>query len=135
MKRTPVLFFVLFLILFFAFVQLMAKSIFPISPLPMTSASSGEEMFSVYCSSCHGRDAKGIGQAPDLTVLAKRNNGRFPTLLVKETIRGEARVEAHGPKDMPSWGAAFRYLGSGSRLEIDVRINNLTEYLKSLQVK
>lgn len=135
MKPTPVLFVVLFLILFFAMAQLMAKSIFPIVPLPMTSASSGEEMFSVYCASCHGRDAKGIGQAPDLTVLAKRNNGLFPTLLVKETIRGEARVDEHGPKEMPAWGTAFRYLGSGSRLEIDVRINNLTEYVKSLQVK
>ena len=135
MKRTPVLFLVLFLILFFAFVQLMARSIFPITPLPMTSASSGEEMFSVYCSSCHGRDAKGIAQAPDLTVLAKRNNGQFPTLLVKETIRGEARVDSHGPKEMPAWGTAFRYLGSGSRLEIDVRINNLTEFLKTIQEK
>ena len=135
MKKTPVLFFVLFLILFFAFAQLVAKSIFPINPLPMTSAASGEEMYAVYCSSCHGRDAKGIGSAPDLTVLARRNNGRFPALQVKETIRGEARVDAHGPKDMPAWGVAFRYLGSGSRLEIDVRINNLTEYLKSLQLK
>ena len=135
MKPTPVLFFILFLILFFSFVQLMGKSIFPFSPLPMTSASSGEEMFAVYCSSCHGRDAKGIAQAPDLTVLAKRNDGKFPTLLVKETIRGEARVDAHGPKEMPAWGVAFRYLGSGSRLEVDVRINNLTEFIKSLQVK
>jgi mono/diheme cytochrome c family protein len=100
----------------------------------MTSAASGEEMYSVYCSSCHGRDARGVS-APDLTTLAKRNNGQFPTLLVKETIRGETRVDAHGPKDMPAWGFTFRYLGSGSRLEIDVRINNLTEYLKTLQEK
>jgi mono/diheme cytochrome c family protein len=134
MKRTPLLFLVSGVILFFALAQLMARSVFPISPLPMTSAASGEEMYSVYCSSCHGRDARGVS-APDLTALAKRNDGQFPTLLVKETIRGEARVDAHGPKDMPAWGAAFRYLGSGSRLEIDVRINNLTEYIKTLQEK
>lgn len=132
MKRTTLLFFVCGAILFFALAQLMASSIYPINPLPMTSAASGEEMFSVYCVSCHGRDAKG-GSAPDLTTLAKRNNGRFPVLLVKETIRGEARVAAHGPKDMPVWGVAFRYLGSGSRLEIDVRINNLTDYIRTLQ--
>jgi hypothetical protein len=134
MKRTTLLFFVCGAILFFALAQLMANSIFPISPLPVTSASSGEEMYGAYCASCHGRDLRG-GSAPDLTTLAKRNNGTFPTLMVKETIRGEARVDAHGPKDMPAWGVAFRYLGSGSRLEIDVRINNLTEYVKSLQEK
>jgi hypothetical protein len=32
-------------------------------------------------------------------------------------------------------GRAFRYLGSGSQLEIDVRINNLTEYIRMLQEK
>jgi mono/diheme cytochrome c family protein len=134
MKHTTLLFFVLAVILFFALAQLMAKSIFPMSPLPMTSAASGEEMYSVYCSSCHGRDARGVS-APDLTTLSKRNNGKFPTLLVKETIRRETRVGAHGPKDMPAWGFAFRYVGSGSRLEIDVRINNLTEYIQTLQEK
>jgi uncharacterized lipoprotein YajG len=133
-KHTTLLFFVLAAILFFALAQLMATSIFPINPLPMTSAASGEEMYSVYCSSCHGRDARGVS-APDLTKLAKRNSGQFPTLSVKETIRGDARIDAHGPKDMPAWGFAFRYLGSGSRLEIDVRINNLTEYIKTLQEK
>jgi len=104
------------------------------STLPMTSAASGEEMYSVYCSSCHGWEAKGLS-APDLTTLAKRNNGKFPALLVSEMIRGEARVDGHGPKNMPVWGVAFRYVGSGSRLEIDVRINNLTEYIRTLQEK
>jgi len=134
MRLTTLLFFVCGVILFFAIAQLTARSIYPINPLPMTSASSGEEMYGAYCSSCHGRDARG-GWAPDLTALAKRNNGTFPTVLVKETIRGEARINAHGPKDMPAWGAMFRYVGSGSRLEIDVRINNLTEYVRSLQQK
>ena len=81
MKRTPLLFFGFGAILFFGLAQLMAESIFPISPLPMTSAASGEEMYSVYCASCHGRDARGAS-APDLTTLTKRNNGKFPTLLV-----------------------------------------------------
>ena len=53
--------------------------------------------------------------------------------MVRETIRGDARIDAHGPTEMPAWGIAFRYVGSGSRLEIGVRINNLTEYIKSLQ--
>jgi mono/diheme cytochrome c family protein len=129
MKRTTLLFFVLCAIVFFGLAQLMAMI-----PLPMTSAASGEGMYSVYCASCHGLDARGVS-APDLTTLAKRNNGKFPTIQVKETIRGESRVDSHGPKDMPVWGVAFRYVGSGSRLEIDVRINNLREYISSLQEK
>jgi mono/diheme cytochrome c family protein len=133
-KPISLLFFVIGAILLLGLPQVMANSIFPVSPLPMTSAASGEEMFQVYCSSCHGRDAKGAS-APNLTTLAKRNNGRFPALMVKETIRGETREGAHGPKDMPAWGIAFRYVGSGSRLEIDVRINNLAEYIRSLQEK
>ena len=134
MKPTSLLFFVIGTVLLFGLAQMMANSIFPVSPLPMTSAACGEEMFQVYCSSCHGRDAKG-GSGPNLTTLAKRNNGKFPALMVRETIRGETRVDEHGPKDMPAWGVAFRYVGSGSRLEIDVRINNLTEYIRSLQEK
>ena len=47
MKRTSLLFFVLAAILFLALAQLMAYSIYPINPLPMTSASSGEEMYNV----------------------------------------------------------------------------------------
>jgi mono/diheme cytochrome c family protein len=134
MTRTTVLFFALGAILFLALAQLMANSIFPMTPLPMTSAASGEEMYNVYCSSCHGWEAKGVS-APALTTLAKRNNGKFPALMVQETIRGESRIDGHGPKDMPVWGVAFRYVGSGSRLEVDVRINNLTEYLRTLQEK
>jgi len=91
-------------------------------------------MFAVYCSSCHGASAKG-GSGPDLTTLAKRNDGRFPAARVKETIRGDTRLDAHGPSDMPVWGQVFRYIGSGSQLEIDVRINNLTGYIRSLQEK
>ncbi len=134
MKPPTPLFFVCGAIVFLALTLLMPNPLSSITQLPMTSASSGEEMYSVYCVSCHGRDAKGVS-APDLTTLAKRNNGKFPTLFVKETIRGETRLDAHGPTDMPVWGTAFRYLGSGSRLEIDVRINNLTDYIRSLQEK
>jgi hypothetical protein len=48
----------------------------------------------VYCSSCHDRDAKGAS-GPNLTTLAKWNDGKFPTVMVRETIRGEMRVDAH----------------------------------------
>jgi len=133
MHRTSLLFFLIGVILLLALTQILSSTTFP-SPLRITSASSGEEMFAVYCSSCHGASAKG-GSGPDLTTLAKRNDGRFPAARVKETIRGDTRLDAHGPSDMPVWGQVFRYIGSGSQLEIDVRINNLTGYIRSLQEK
>ena len=70
-----------------------------------------------------------------MTNLAKRNNGQFPADFVREVIRGESRVATHSAKAMPVWGLVFRYVGSGSQLEVDLRINNLTEYIKSLQEK
>lgn len=110
-------------------------------PLRATPIGAGEEMYVSYCASCHGRDARGTGpvvpalkrQVTDLTMLAQRNAGKFPAERVKATIRGDSMVVAHGSKDMPVWGPLFRYLGGGSRAEVDVRINNLTRYIESLQ--
>ena len=133
MKATSVLFFVIGAILILGLVQMTTGSTFPI-PLRMTSANSGEEMFAVYCSSCHGLFAKG-GSGPDLTTLAKRNDGVFPAAMVKEVIRGEGRIRPHTPKDMPTWGLLFRYVGSGSDPEVNLRIHNLTQYLKGIQEK
>ncbi len=113
----------------------------PPPPMRPTPVGAGEEMFLSYCASCHGRDGKGAGPvvpalkrpATDLTALAKRNAGKFPDARVKSTIRGDLLVGAHGSKDMPVWGPLFRYLGGGSRAEVDVRIENLTRYIESLQ--
>jgi hypothetical protein len=42
-----------------------------------------------------------------LTVLAKNNNGVFPTNAVYETIDGSKTVPAHGTREMPIWGERF----------------------------
>ncbi|HYL77937.1 MAG TPA: cytochrome c [Bryobacteraceae bacterium] len=110
----------------------------PLRPAPV---GAGEEMYASYCAACHGRDGKGSGPASpafktaatDLTQLAKRNKGMFPTGRVKASIRGDLLVVAHGSKDMPVWGPLFRYVGSGTQAEVEVRINNLTKYIESLQ--
>ena len=133
MRATSVLFFVIGAILLLVLSNVTAGLTFP-TPLRITSATSGEEMFAAYCSSCHGWWAKG-GSGPDLTTLAKRNDGVFPAALVKEVIRGEGRMKPHRPKSMPDWGLVFRYVGSGSDLEVNQRISSLTEYLRELQEK
>jgi len=106
-----------------------------------TSATSGEEMYLSYCADCHGRDGTGHGpkaranktRATDLTILTRSSHGKFPAELVKETIRGDVQVVAHGAKDMPAWGLLFTYVGGGSQSEVELRIHHLTEYIRAMQ--
>lgn len=111
----------------------------PISP---TSPVSGKQMFNEYCTSCHGKSAKGDGPAAtalkktpaDLTTLTVRNNGKFPELRVYSTIQGDADMAAHGSRDMPVWGSVFQDTSRSSG-EVQMRISNLVSYVKSIQTK
>jgi len=112
-------------------------------PIKHTSPASGKEMYTNYCAVCHGTDGKGGGPAADalktppsdLTVLAKNNGGKYPALKVASTIRGDAKVPAHGSKEMPVWGQLFRSISQGHDTEVDQRIANLSKYVESLQAK
>jgi len=111
-------------------------------PIPMTSASSGEEMFNSYCAVCHGKSGKGDGPAAsefkippaNLTLLAKNNNGTFPEAYVAQVIQtGPRDAKAHGSKDMPVWGKLFESLGDDATVML--RIRNLSNYIGTLQTK
>jgi mono/diheme cytochrome c family protein len=109
-----------------------------------TSPSSGPEMFKQYCASCHGADAKGHGPAvpalkvppPDLTLLAKHNNGKFPEPVVYSAIWGD-NVKAHGSSDMPVWGIIFHEMANNSpdNMQEAARMSALCRYIQSLQEK
>jgi mono/diheme cytochrome c family protein len=113
------------------------------APAPITSAASGKEMFVNYCASCHGTDAKGDGPAAsalsvapaDLTSLAKKNGGKYPSMRVTSVLRGEANLAAHGNKEMPVWGPVFFRMSGGHEGEVTQRISNLNRYIESLQAK
>jgi mono/diheme cytochrome c family protein len=76
---------------------------------------AGQSEYQSSCASCHGTDGKGKGPVSeqlkvppsDLTVLAKNNNGVFPTDAVYETIYGSKTIPAHGTREMPIWGERF----------------------------
>ena len=112
------------------------------APIGMTSASSGSEMFNSYCAPCHGKDAKGNGPAAtslknppaNLTQLAKKNNGKFPSDHVAEVLRSGV-AGAHGSTDMPVWGPLFAAVSGGDQSVVQMRIANLIHYLESLQEK
>ncbi len=75
----------------------------------------GRAEFQSSCGTCHGKDGKGNGPVsaelkvlpPDLTVLARKNNGVFPLNSVYEIIDGRKTVIAHGTRDMPIWGSRY----------------------------
>jgi mono/diheme cytochrome c family protein len=97
-------------------------------------------MFQQYCSPCHGKTGKGDGPAAtamkkvpaDLTKISARNGGVFPEAKVSRFIAGLDEVSAHGSRDMPVWGDLFKSLPSGGQTA-PLRVQNLTNYLKSIQ--
>ncbi len=112
-------------------------------PMQQTSPASGKEMFTEYCAACHGRDAKGDGPAvsalkvppSDLTALARHNGGKFPALHVASVLQFGSNMPAHGTRDMPIWGPLLQSLKRTDDAQVKQRIANLTDYIKSLQVK
>lgn len=102
--------------------------------------SSGSEMYRWYCSSCHG--ASGTGDGPsaaslksrptDLTMIAKNNNGVFPALQMNNVLGAAPGTTAHGTKEMPIWGDAFRAAREDTNI-VQMRIHNIVLYLKSIQ--
>lgn len=115
-------------------------------PLEQTPASSGRSMYESYCAACHGKDGKGNGPAasalkeppPDLTLLANNNHGTFPAEHVAHVLQFGVDAPAHGAKDMPIWGPLLSSLQgktATSDTMVQLRVRNLTSYIKSLQVK
>lgn len=112
-------------------------------PPTYTTPTSGEAIYAAYCASCHGATGHGDGPVvpslktppPDLTTLAQRHQGTFPHAAVSEAITGESLRRSHGTSDMPVWGPIFRSLDGRSVGATQIRVRNLIEHLKTLQVK
>jgi mono/diheme cytochrome c family protein len=104
----------------------------------------GAELFTTYCASCHGVDARTGGPAAsalrtspaDLTRIAARSGGVFPESSIARKIDGRFDLPAHGSREMPIWGARLADeipgLATGDEV-VRGRIASLVEYLKSLQ--
>jgi mono/diheme cytochrome c family protein len=112
----------------------------------------GKAEYESSCASCHGVAGKGDGRmraflvkAPsDLTTLAKRNGGAFPTQLVWEMIDGRTSDEIgpHGSREMPVWGTQYRQralqspaTSSAPEWYVRGQIVALLDYLSRLQAK
>ena len=70
---------------------------------------------------------------PDLTTIAARNDGRFPSEALERYVAGDHDVpSAHGSREMPVWGPIFRSLEPHDRLT-QIRIANLVAFIETLQ--
>ncbi len=105
---------------------------------------SGEETFQRFCASCHGESGQGDGPVasaipitvPNLTLLRQRHGDDFPEVTLRKIIDGREPVIYHGTRYMPVWGYEF-WVEEGADEEaaarVEIIINNLVEYLKSIQ--
>jgi nucleotide-binding universal stress UspA family protein/mono/diheme cytochrome c family protein len=107
-------------------------------------STPGAEVFRTYCATCHGTSARGDGplassmrrKPANLTEIAKRNGGLFPTDLVFRTIDGQQPVRGHGGPDMPVWGDAFsKSREAGDKERVKAVIDSLVGYLESIQLR
>jgi mono/diheme cytochrome c family protein len=104
------------------------------------STFKGDDLYRQFCAVCHGPDGKGNGpaasalkvRATDLTQLSRQNNGKFPTLHVKNILTGVDAVTAHGNIEMPTWGDTFKSISADATLG-EMRIDALLEYLQKIQ--
>lgn len=125
---------------FFAFAQ---HAVIKNVPAKWTSPTSGHAMYQEYCAVCHGVNAKGNGPLasslktapPDLTLLAKQHEGKYPAPHVISILRFGIESPSHGTIDMPVWGPVFRSMNRTSEPEMVQRSHNLSRYLETLQVK
>jgi mono/diheme cytochrome c family protein len=125
--------------------QAPAETAAVVKHVPITNApsNSGKEMFKSYCAVCHGTDAKGNGPAAsamktppsDLTTLAQKNGGKFPSAHVAAVIRGQATLPSHGSQDMPIWGQLFSSISQGHESQVQQRTANLVNYVEGVQAK
>jgi mono/diheme cytochrome c family protein len=106
--------------------------------------ADGKQKYDAYCAACHGAQGKGDGKLgkslqkrpADLTQLARKNQGQFPTERVAKLIDGRTADEAHSKRDMPVWGDVFsKSQTTAGPEEVKARIDALVKYLETIQEK
>jgi mono/diheme cytochrome c family protein len=133
-------------------IPLCAAMMFAVSAYAADKFDAGKFEYDGSCAACHGPKGKGDGpvageftrRPPDLSVLAKNNNGVFPFDRIYQIIDGRSEVRAHGTRDMPVWGERFNlqtslffenYPPTDPESAARSRIMALTEYIYRLQGK
>lgn len=104
-----------------------------------TPAELGKDAYMSHCAVCHGLEGYGNGPladamkiAPsDLTRLAAKHDGKFPSDKVADVIRNGGGVLGHGKPGMPAWGLYFAEKGKPEVAR--ERIRALVAYIEDIQ--
>lgn len=107
----------------------------------------GKTLYLDYCTACHGPAGQGDGPlagdldrpVPDLTLIAQRNGGSFPTARVISVIDGYTRAREDN-LTMPEFGIELQAgplvlfdTGDGRPTPTPSKLVALSEYLESIQ--
>ncbi|MCC5963434.1 MAG: cytochrome c [Rhodobacteraceae bacterium] len=104
------------------------------------STQVGQDLYEQHCASCHGADARGGAQIPDLRTIASRAGGIYPQMRVLDKLDGYARGQrAYDGVEMPDFGMLL--IGPLDRVETDDGVSRplpetilaLEAYLRSIQ--
>lgn len=112
--------------------------------LDTSATASGVALFRINCAGCHGTNARGNGPiaefisvpVPDLTRIAVRNGGEFPTERIYQVIDGQSGNSVHGSRHMPVWGYEFFGTEADDALahrDAIGKVDRLVTYLRTIQ--
>ncbi len=105
----------------------------------------GQALYLNHCANCHGTYGEGDGAVTpslnvvlqDLRYLSQRNGGEFPQAWLTRIIDGRESRQAHGPYDMPVWGAVLQTqegYDEAANARVSEKITALVSYLETMQV-
>ncbi len=109
---------------------------------PAGISGTGATLYATFCADCHGRDAAPPGplasgrklRAPDLRLLARRNEGVFPLREVEKLLSGTNQAPIiHGGIDMPVWAPVLSHQMGDREISAAEAAHSLARYLESLQ--
>jgi len=123
---------------------MLASALVPIAGAEDLTGRAGAQLYKEFCASCHGETGHGDGpvasslkvEVPDLTRLAIRHGGNFPTERVRAIIDGRTTMPPHGTRAMPVWGLAFGAAvpnDPGNEYRTQGFIALLVDYVRSIQ--
>ena len=110
---------------------------------PTPRSELGKARYEEYCSSCHpigetARSGASETSGPDLTRLRERYGWPLPRERLAAFIDGRTEIRAHGPREMPVWGARLYEdypQTPGAEAARGGTVTVILDYLETIQIE